>query len=269
MENYRAAKAKLFAISNAAVLNADDAAMSVMRAAMHTAPLLYSIENEADLRAANIESIPHGWAYDVMISGETYRFEIPVKGRFNIYNSLAAIGAVHLLGVAVHDIRHAAASLPQVPGRIQAVPGPRDFQVLVDYAHSPDSLENIICSVREFTPGRVITLFGCGGDRDASKRSIMGQIAGVLSDYVVLTSDNPRTEDPQDIIKQIEMGISSGTYAVYVNRREAIFAAVAMLQKGDSLIIAGKGHENYQIIGTQSHAFDDYEVAREALALRS
>jgi UDP-N-acetylmuramyl-tripeptide synthetase len=147
------------------------------------------------------------------------------------------------------------------------VPNDRGFNVIVDYAHTPDGLENILKSVREFTKGRIITVFGCGGDRDRTKRPIMGEISARLSDYSVLTSDNPRTEDPAEILKEVEAGVSPVTnkYEMHVDRREGIFAAIKMAQKGDTVVIAGKGHEDYEIFKDRTIHFDDTEVAVEAL----
>ncbi|MCL2377866.1 MAG: UDP-N-acetylmuramoyl-L-alanyl-D-glutamate--2,6-diaminopimelate ligase [Defluviitaleaceae bacterium] len=190
------------------------------------------------------------------------------KGRFNIYNTLAAIGTCRQLGLSLDEICKAAAKIQGVAGRIQDVPNSLGAHVLVDYAHSPDSIVKIIKSVREFTTGRVIIVFGCGGDRDNIKRPIMGSTAGKLADYCILTSDNPRTEDPHQIIVQIEEGIktTAAQYEIIENRRDAIFAGVKMLTPGDALIIAGKGHEDYQIIGTETIHFSDYETAIEALS---
>jgi len=205
---------------------------------------------------------------DVWTEDDIDYFNLPIKGHFNIYNTLAAIGVAKALGLPRYFIRKAVSNLKGVPGRIQSVVNDKGMNIFVDYAHSPDGISNILSSVRDFTTGRLIIIFGCGGDKDAEKRPIMGRIAGELSNYAILTSDNPRTEDPITILSQIETGIKeTGTpYEVCENRREAIFKGIKMLKSDDALVIAGKGHEDYQIIGTVKHHFDDYEVALEALS---
>ncbi|MCL2371873.1 MAG: UDP-N-acetylmuramoyl-L-alanyl-D-glutamate--2,6-diaminopimelate ligase [Defluviitaleaceae bacterium] len=265
MHNYRLAKAKLFAQSRFAVVNSDDASTEVMLQHHGSDPYLtYSIENKSDLRATSIDYLPQGSTFEV----SSRKFNLPINGRFNIYNTLAAVGAALALGITMDAAQSAVARLTGVDGRIQSVPNNSGVNVLVDYAHSPDGLENIIRAVREFTTGRVITIFGCGGDRDKTKRPIMGKIAATLSDHCILTSDNPRTEDPHIILSEIEQGLKNTTtpYAIHENRREAIFQGVKLLNPGDALIIAGKGHEDYQIIGKEKRHFSDYEVAVEALS---
>jgi UDP-N-acetylmuramoyl-L-alanyl-D-glutamate--2,6-diaminopimelate ligase len=275
MDNYRVAKAQLFAQSRFGVVNADDESSAVMLDYLGDRPFFsYGLREEADLRAIHTECRSDGSSFGLNIRESAkgvphnnVQFEIPVSGKFNVYNVLAAIGAALALGVDIEPVRAAVAGLGGVPGRIQAVPNGRGLSVFVDYAHSPDGLENIILAVRGTTKGRVITLFGCGGDRDKTKRPQMGEIAGELSDYCILTSDNPRTEDPMEILEQVELGVkeTDTPYEVIENRRDAIFAGVEMLQPEDALIIAGKGHEDYQIIGTVKHHFDDFETATEAL----
>ena len=269
MENYLAAKSKLFGQCRYGVVNIDDKySPEIMTIGNCERWITYGIDNDCDIRAIHIdEELPEGSSFDVEIDGVLESFYLPVKGRFNIYNALAAIGGALAVGIEVEQIRRGLKNFEGVPGRIQSVPNDRGFNVLVDYAHSPDGLVNIINAVRAFTSGRVITLFGCGGDKDMGKRPIMGRIAGVLSDYCIVTSDNPRSEPPEDIIRQIEEGLAETNcpHDSFVDRREAIFYGVAMLEPGDALIIAGKGHENYQLIGGQTLAFDDVEVAKEAL----
>ncbi|MCL2199764.1 MAG: UDP-N-acetylmuramoyl-L-alanyl-D-glutamate--2,6-diaminopimelate ligase [Defluviitaleaceae bacterium] len=263
MENYMLAKAKLFAQSRIGVINTDCPFSGTMVEHMGGRPHFSYGLGSADLQAIHTERRADGSSFT--LGGE--EFSLPVSGKFNVYNALAAIGAAKALGIEMPKIRKAVANLSGVPGRIQAVPNARGLNVFVDYAHSPDGLENIINSVRETTKGRVITLFGCGGDRDKTKRPIMGKIAATLSDFCILTSDNPRTENPMEILAQVEGGVSpvSSEYKILENRRDAIFAGVKMLTPDDALIIAGKGHEDYQIIGTTKHHFDDFETAAEAL----
>jgi len=270
MENYARAKAQLFAQSKVAVVNADDEHTPQMLQFFKGDLMNYGINSNVELRAENIEYLQQGSSFEV--NGDKYR--LPVSGKFNIYNILAAMGAVLALQPLVmgdHQLRQAISEISGVPGRIQSVPNDLGMQVLVDYAHSPDGLTNIISSVREVTRGRVVTLFGCGGDRDKTKRPIMGRIAGKLSDFCIITSDNPRTEDPFAILAQTEVGVKEFTndYIICENRRDAIFAGVKMLQSGDTLIIAGKGHEDYQEIGKMKYPFSDYGTAVEALQARS
>jgi len=270
MENYLAAKAKLFGQCRYGVVNIDDKYSSqIMTIGDCEHWITYGIDSDCDVRAIHInEDLADGSTFDVEINGVLEPFYLPVKGRFNIYNGLAAIGGALAVGIDVKQIREGLKKFEGVPGRIQSVPNDKGFHVLVDYAHSPDSLVNIINAVRAFTTGRVVTLFGCGGDRDVDKRSIMGRIAGTLSDHCIVTSDNPRSEPPEEIIRQVEEGLAEThcPYDSFVDRREAIYHGVAMLKPGDSLIIAGKGHENYQLIGGQTLDFDDVEVAKEALS---
>jgi UDP-N-acetylmuramoyl-L-alanyl-D-glutamate--2,6-diaminopimelate ligase len=268
MENYLAAKAKLFGQCRFGVVNVDDKySPQIMSIGSPERWITYGIANECDIRAIHIEDRADGSAFDIEIEGKLENFYLPVKSRFNIYNTLACIGAALVTGISVEQIRSGLADFEGVPGRIQNIPNDKGLQVLVDYAHSPDGLVNIINEVRGFTTGKLITLFGCGGDRDADKRPKMGRIAGTLSDHCILTSDNPRSEPPDAIIAQIEEGIKDTgcPYDKSADRREAIFAGIAMLEQGDALIIAGKGHEDYQIIGTETLHFDDVEVAKEAL----
>jgi len=316
MDNYRLAKAQLFAQSQYAVVNAEDESTPVMLGHFDGDDYLtYGIDKEAGLMALHIQYLADGVAFDIggynlalsksdasfytrparirrgapiiaaryrlrRMTGRPgavpvnlnsqpptplYRFTINAKARFNIYNSLAAIGACLKLGLSLEEI--CKVKIHGIPGRVQDVPNSLGAHVLVDYAHTPDGILNILESVREFTTGRVVIIFGCGGDRDTGKRSIMGRIAGELADYCILTSDNPRTEDPHDIIAQVEEGTKlTGTqYEIIENRRDAIFAGVKMLSAGDALVIAGKGHEDYQIIGAETIHFSDYETAVEAL----
>ena len=271
MENYLAAKAKLFGQCRYGVVNSDDQySPQIMTIGSCERWITYGIDSDCDIRAIHIEELEDGSAFNVKIDGVLERFYLPVKGRFNIYNALAAIGAALAVGIDVGQIRVGLAAFEGVPGRIQSVLNDKGFHILVDYAHSPDGLVNIINAVRAFTTGRVITLFGCGGDRDVDKRPIMGRIAGELSDQCIVTSDNPRSESPEDIICHVEEGLAETNcpYDSFVDRRAAIFHGVAMLEPGDAFIIAGKGHENYQIIGDQTLHFNDVEVANEALKAR-
>jgi len=279
MENYALAKAQLFAQSKIAIVNDDDEYTPTMLRFFKGKPIKYGINSDTGLQAKNIEYHPHGSTFELM--GQ--KFHLPVSGKFNIYNILATIGTAIALNINAKfskadtvpdytmEIRKAVSEISGVPGRIQSVPNNLGVQIFVDYAHSPDGLQNIINSVREVTQGRVITLFGCGGDRDKTKRPIMGRIAGELSDYCILTSDNPRTEDPFAIIAHAEEGVKQTVTSCEIceNRKDAIFAGVKMLQKGDALIIAGKGHEDYQEVGTTKYPFSDYDTAIQAIESRT
>ncbi len=192
---------------------------------------------------------------------------LKMTGMFNVYNAIAAASLAMILGVSGEDIKLGLESVKAVPGRIEMLPTHTPYKVILDYSHSPDALENILTTVKEFARKRVIVVFGCGGDRDHGKRPIMGRIAGRLADYSILTSDNPRTEDPYEILKSVEEGIkgTSGKYTVIENRREAIRQALGMGCEGDVIILAGKGHETYQEVMGVKRPFDEKVVVAELL----
>ena len=202
-----------------------------------------------------------------MYNGEKYPVHIVIPGRFSVYNAICAFGAALQLGIDIPTIVRGLEKATGVVGRVEVVPTDTDYTVIIDYAHTPDGLENIITAVKDFAKGRVITLFGCGGDRDATKRPIMGEIAGRLSDYSIITSDNPRTEDPMAIINSIEEGMkkTDGKYTVIADRREAIGYALDHAEKDDVIILAGKGQETYQIIGKEKIDFDERVVVYKHL----
>lgn len=267
MENYCKAKAKLFKMCRHGVVNVDDKWADKIIEDATCDIITYGIDSECDLKAKNIEYRMDRVLFTVNIKGEDVDFELMVPGRFSVYNALGVIGASLAMGIAVEDIKAGINSIKGVPGRIQNVPNDKGFNVIVDYAHTPDGLENILNSVREFTKNRIITVFGCGGDRDRTKRPIMGEIVAKLSDVAIVTSDNPRSEEPEAILKEIEPGVKAVTddYIMLADRKEAIYKAVNMAREGDSIVIAGKGHENYQILKDKTIHFDDTEVAKEAL----
>lgn len=270
MENYCAAKARLFGMCKNGILNADDKWCAEIRKAASCNVTTFGMDTEADLKAYNIEYFMDRADFTVDIDGVPVGFELHVPGRFSVYNALGVIGAALALGISKEDIQKGIARVKGVPGRIQNIPNSGGINVIVDYAHTPDGVENILNAVREFTKGRIITVFGCGGDRDRTKRPVMGEIAGRLSDICFVTSDNPRSEEPIDILHDIEPGIKKATdsYTLVVDRRDAIFAAVNEAKTGDSVVIAGKGHEDYEIFKDKVIHFDDAEVASEALAER-
>jgi UDP-N-acetylmuramoyl-L-alanyl-D-glutamate--2,6-diaminopimelate ligase len=215
-------------------------------------------------------------SFDGRLDGSTLMMAFPdsdaaikahLVGRTNAYNILAAASAALALGIAPEAIKRGIESLDGVPGRMELVRAGQPFTVIVDYAHTPDALEKLLETVGSLPHGRLITVFGCGGDRDRRKRPVMGDIAGRLSDYVIATSDNPRTEDPEAILAEIEPGLRKATshFTLNPDRREAIGAALAMARADDVVVIAGKGHEDYQVIGTRTYPFDDRTIARELI----
>lgn len=271
-EEYRAAKRRLFELvepDGVAVVNADDPAGDVMARASRARVVRYGIERECEVRGAGIRLRLDGMDYAVHTPGGTLRIASPLQGRFNVYNSLAAIAVALQFGVRPEAIPPVLAGFPGVPGRFEPVDEGQPFGVVVDYAHTPDGLENVLRTARDFVRGRTIVVFGAGGDRDRTKRPKMGAIAASLSDLAIVTSDNPRTEQPGAIIEEILAGISDRRKVeVEPDRRAAIFRAIALAGPGDFVIIAGKGHEPYQEIHGVKHAFDDRLVAREALRAR-
>lgn len=282
MEAYRAAKGKLFSrLGNAygdsraetpyAVLNADDPASAYMAAQTVAECVTYGIETAADVQASALQMTADGVQFMVTTwRGERAQAKLSLTGRFNVSNALAAIAVGLVEGV---PLEAAVASLGQVagvPGRLERVPVEAPVTVLVDYAHTPDSLENALRTVREFAAGRVLCLIGCGGDRDKGKRPQMARIACSLADRVALTSDNPRSEDPVQILDDMEAGVrgQADNYVRIVDRAEAIRWLIGAAQPGDVVLVAGKGHETYQIVGRTKHPFDDRAVAAAALRER-
>ncbi len=229
----------------------------------------YGMGSGADYRAGNIKSSREGTEFALEARGRQMRVRTPLIGRFNVSNCLAALAAGVGLGLNLREAVANLASVPQVPGRLESVAGARAFGVFVDYAHTPDALENALETLRELSPRRLVAVFGCGGNRDIPKRRAMGEIAARLADYSVITSDNPRQEDPEKIIRDIESGFGSGGgFEAVVDRREAIGRGVELLGKGDILLIAGKGHEAYQQFADRTVPFDDRVVARQMLGDR-
>lgn len=281
MENYRAAKGLLFSrLGNEfsedessrrhAVLNADDPASEEFRRLTSAQVITYGVEHKADVSAADIRITPDGTSFTVHSFQGTVQMKLKLVGKFNVYNALGAITVALIEGVPLEQIKNSLERVQMIAGRMESVQLGQDFLVLVDYAHSPDGLENALATIREFAQGKVYTVFGCGGDRDRTKRPIMGQIAAKYSDYVFVTSDNPRSEEPNSILKDIERGIQDGgfddsRYELIVDRKSAIQKAVDKASAKDVVLIAGKGHETYQIIGGITHDFDDRLVAKEAI----
>ncbi|WP_291257396.1 UDP-N-acetylmuramoyl-L-alanyl-D-glutamate--2,6-diaminopimelate ligase [Flavonifractor sp.] len=262
MEAYRDAKGLLFRQSGTAVLNLDDEAGRYFARTVAVPRLTYSERrDEADLTAKNLRLFPDRVEFEAVAEGAISRVRLPIPGGFTVYNALGVLTCGLALGLPLADCADALAKAPGVKGRIEVVPVPADFAVIIDYAHTPDALENILTTVRDFTAGRVICLFGCGGDRDRTKRPQMGAIAGSLADVAVVTSDNPRTEEPEAIIRDILPGLEGTAAEVVVepDRRAAIRRALSLAKPGDTVVLAGKGHETYQEVGTQVLHLDERE----------
>lgn len=267
MEHYRNAKAKLFNKCKYGIINIDDPHADEIIKQASCQIITFGIENEGDFRAYKIHMDGKGIEFSVMIEEQEIRFRLRTIGRFNVYNALGAICAAYYLGIPIQVIKDALEAMEGVPGRVQTIPSDKGFNVIVDYAHAPDGLENVLKTIKEFAKGKVITVFGCGGDRDRSKRPIMGEIAGKYSDSCIITSDNPRSEKPEDIIEEIEAGMKRTKcyYTKAVDRREAIKIAIQRASKDDMILIAGKGHETYQIMKDKVIHFDDVEEVKTIL----
>jgi UDP-N-acetylmuramoyl-L-alanyl-D-glutamate--2,6-diaminopimelate ligase len=206
-----------------------------------------------------------GTSYQLDARGKSYLVRVPLIGRFNVANSIAALAAANTLGISLREAVLSLAKCPQVPGRLEMVPAKRQFRVFVDYAHTSDALLNVIKTLRELDPRRLIVVFGCGGSRDRKKRPLMGQVVDQNADYAIITSDNPRTEDPDKIITDVEKGFRGNHFEKITDRAVAISRAVELAQPGDIVLIAGKGHENYQEFADHTVPFEDIQVARRAI----
>jgi UDP-N-acetylmuramoyl-L-alanyl-D-glutamate--2,6-diaminopimelate ligase len=270
MKDYFEAKARLFEgvrssrkKSSVGIVNVDDpyGQQLIARFGKELSIVTYGMGARAEFRASNFKVEMSGTSYQLDTRDKSYLVRLPLIGRFNIYNSLAALASAHALGVDVRSSVLALSRAPQVPGRLEAVPAKRQFQVFVDYAHTDDALLNVLRTCRDLNPNRLVLVFGCGGDRDRAKRALMGAAADQYADYAIITSDNPRTEDPEAIIRQIEAGFRHGRYEKIVDRRAAISRAISMAGPRDIVLIAGKGHEKYQEFGHCTVPFDDVEVA--------
>ncbi len=267
MENYKASKGMLFDVSKTGCINVDDAAGEDFAQNAKCPIITYGVESEAQMKASDIKISARGVIFNVSYQEKNYKVRLGIPGKFSVYNALTALSCVVAAGIPIERAIEALTFAKGVMGRCETVYTKTDYTVIIDYAHTPDGLENIISTVREFCEGRVITLFGCGGDRDRTKRPIMGRVAASLSDFCVVTSDNPRTENPAAIIEDIMVGVKETDceYTVIENRREAIKFALNFAKRGDCIILAGKGHETYQIIGKEKTHFDEREVIDECL----
>lgn len=277
-ENYIAAKAKLFSslvqkenvkTNKNAIINIDDEASKAMLANTKCNVLSYGVHHDADIKAIDINVLASGANFTATGEFGSIPLKLKITGVFNVYNVMGAIGAALAENISKETIQATLESFTSVPGRFELVDEGQPFSVIVDYAHTPDGLENILKTARQIAVNRIITVFGCGGDRDRTKRPIMGRIATELSDVIIATSDNPRTEDPEFILSQVEAGVlevlGDKQHEKITDRKTAIHRAIEMAKAGDIVIIAGKGHEDYQILKDKTIHFDDKEVAREAI----
>ncbi|MEV0116920.1 UDP-N-acetylmuramoyl-L-alanyl-D-glutamate--2,6-diaminopimelate ligase [Streptomyces sp. NPDC050844] len=266
MAHYKDAKLRLFGgLCDRAVVNADDPVSAEILALMPGAVTTYGLDAPADYRASDLVVDAVGSRFTLHHDGRKYPAAIPVPGRFSVSNALAALAACHLLGHELPALVEALDRMPPTPGRLERFTTARGVCVIVDYAHSPDSLEKVLATIRGFATGSVITVFGCGGDRDTTKRALMGEIAGRRSDLCVLTTDNPRDEDPERILDQIVPGLTSTATPFHrvADRRAAIACALSAARPGDVVLVAGKGSEPHQIVGELLLPFDDMTVVRE------
>lgn len=265
-DDYAAAKERLFAMSRVSLINEDDPHAGRMKSAAAGRIVSYGFSG-ADLTAAEAQLHENGIQYRLGTPQGELHVEMPIPGRFSVYNSMAAAGAALALGLPAQDIEEALRRMPPVAGRVELLDARgRGFSVILDYAHTPDSLENVLRTVRGFTRGEVLVVFGCGGNRDAGKRPQMGAIAARFADRLFVTSDNPRFEEPMAIIGDILAGIPSGAAcSVVENRRSAIRDALAAARPGDAVVLAGKGHEDYQEIRGVKHPFDEKVVVAELM----
>ncbi len=268
-ENYMAAKRKLFENSSLAVINIDDESASFMTEGLDCRKVTFSVNNDkCDYSAKNIRIASSGVKYELVCNENIGRVKFAVPGKFSVYNSMGAAVCLIEMGMDFRAVLDALMLCTGVPGRMEVVPADVPYTILIDYAHTPDGLENVLNCVREITDGKVICLFGCGGDRDKTKRPVMGEIAVRLSDVAVITSDNPRSEDPEAIIEDITAGVSRGGAKVIVDsdRKSAIKKALDAANAGDVVVLAGKGQETYQILASGKIHFDEREVVAQILS---
>lgn len=278
-ENYLAAKAKLFQSlsdngnhkkNKTAIINVDDAAAAAILSSTACNTITYGITKDANLKAENPNVQAAGTEFAIAGAFGVMNLKLKITGLFNVYNVLSAVGAALAEGIEPAIIKNALEKFQSVPGRFELVNAGQNFSVIVDYAHTPDGLENILQTAKQIAKQRIIVVFGCGGDRDRTKRPIMGKLAATYGDIVIATSDNPRSEDPALILEEIEVGIKEGLsagelYEKISDRRQAIARALELAAQDDIVIIAGKGHENYQILKNETISFDDKEVVKEII----
>jgi UDP-N-acetylmuramoyl-L-alanyl-D-glutamate--2,6-diaminopimelate ligase len=265
-ENYFNAKSKLFEVSKHSVVNIDDDYGIKLLEKIDSRITTYSIEKESNLRGTDIVLESTGIIFNLKVNEKAYKVQLPIPGRYNVYNALGCIGAALDEGIDMDTVIEGLSKVT-VPGRCENLTLGMNlgFQVIRDYSHTPDSLKNILENLRELTKGKLICIFGCGGDRDRTKRPIMGEIGTELSDISIITSDNPRSEDPYMILEDIKAGVKKSNYKLIENRREAIKTALLLGEKDDIIVIAGKGHETYQILKNETIHFDEKEVVLELI----
>ena len=274
MEEYFEAKRSLFTAlgeqkvkKGKAIINTDDRyGRRILDKTSGISVVTYGQGSNCNFRASNIQYSATGTVFRLDAKGRSYLVRTPLIGLFNVYNTLAALAATSAMGLELRRAVAAAVTIPQVPGRLERVPAHRNFQSFVDYAHTPDALENVLKSLRQLNPSRIITVFGCGGDRDHSKRPLMAAAAEQHSDKVILTSDNPRSEDPLVIMREAEKGLRGTGHESFVDRESAIRRAVELAGPNDIVLVAGKGHETYQETATGRHPFNDVSVTARAMA---
>ena len=272
MENYAAAKKRLFSLCGTAILNKDDPWYPIMVEGIPCPSVTFSEKDDsADYVARNINERPDGVNFELVTLGDIGRVRLATPGRFSVYNALCAAACAHALGIPFDTVTAALSRAGIVKGRAEVVPTGRNFTVVIDYAHTPDGLVNICNTLNACKIGRLVTVFGCGGDRDRTKRPKMGAAAAALSDHVIVTSDNPRSEDPEAIIQDILPGVidTGKPYTVVPNRVEAIRHAIVTAQAGDTVLLAGKGHETYQILKEGTIHLDEREIVAEVLSTLS
>ena len=267
-ERYKDAKKILFHMCKQAAVNADDAASTDIINGVTYPYLTYAVHTQADITAADIKNTPDGVSFEMRQKGRRLHLAVGIPGIFSVYNALAAAAASLQLGIGERHIGAGLKRLPPVAGRFEVLDTRgRDFTIILDYAHTPDSLKNTLTTAKGFTRGRVVSVFGCGGDRDRGKRPLMGEISGRIADLSVITTDNPRTEDPEAILDEIEDGIrrTKGRYIRICDRKKAMRYAIAHAQKDDIIILAGKGHETYQEINGVKYPFAEKEIVSQIL----
>ena len=267
MNEYFETKLKLFTMCPRAFINSDDFKCNkIIKGAPNCNISTYAVDNKADLLAKDITITNISVDFKVKLGVRNERIKVNIPGRYSVYNALASISLATALGIDVEKIKEGLENIV-VPGRNELVPNKEDLPIMIDYAHTAESLENILQASKTYTTGKVICVIGCGGDRDKEKRPKMGEVAGRLADYTIVTTDNPRTEKPEEIIESIEVGIAKtkGKYEIVVDRREAIAKAIKMMGKRDLVILAGKGHETYQEINGEKYPLDEREIVKEIL----
>jgi len=267
MKDYFESKLKLFKMCDNGIVNVDDLQVTKVPKLFPDSNIMtYGIDNYCEVLAKDITITNTYVDFRVKVSERNERVKVDIPGRFSVYNALAAICVAKKLGIASDKVIEALLEI-KVPGRSEMVPNKKELPIMIDYAHSPESLQNILSAVKSYTRGRVISVFGCGGDRDKSKRPIMGEISGRIADFTFITSDNPRTENPEEIVKEKEKGIkkTKGNYKVVVDRTEAIKQAIKMANKLDIIVLAGKGHEPYQEINGEKFPYDERIIVKEIM----